>query len=258
MIRAALVVLLAASCTASTNDFPPRAGPTGTGPVTTGPGGSTGGDAGVTDALDGDAGVAVSGRICIVRDLRKLTACDTSTQTGDASGVKVSIGGRSPAASPARTGEFSIVVPLGTDLVWHASGAKFITSAMPFGPDNTIPIVPDTVYTDLLNENHATILQEGQGSVFVRAVTGALPETGVTATTNLVTANAAPLYDANISASDWREVGPTQAAGVIWFPGVQVTTTPARITLSRLGGTPVNVAVSVEDQVITFLTQDVP
>jgi len=256
MTRAALLVLLAA-CTASSNDFPPRSGgATGVGPVTSGPGGTTG-DGGVSDANDGDAGVAVSGRICIVRDLRHLTTCDTLK--GDASVVKVSIGGRAPAAPPAKTGEFSIVAPLGTDLVWHASGTNFITTAMPFGPDNTIPIVPDLVYTDLLNQNHVTLLTEGQGSVFVRAVTGALAESGVSATTTLVTGNVIPLYDADISSTDWREIGPTQAAGVIWFPGVQVTTTtPARITLSRVGGTPVNVSVNVEDQVITFLTQDVP
>ena len=255
MTRAAVLVLLAA-CTGSTNDFPSRSGgPSGVGPVNSGSGGTTG-DGGVTDATDGDAGVAVSGRICIVHDLRHLTVCDTAR--GDASVVKVSIGGRAPAAAPARTGEFSIVAPLGTDLIWHASGTNFITTAMPFGPDNTIPIVPDADYRDLVNQNHLTMLAEGQGSVVVRAVSGALAESGVSATTNLVTANVVPLYDADNSAIDWREIGPTQSAGVMWFPGVQVTTTPARITLSRVGGTPVNVQANVEDQIITFLTQDVP
>jgi hypothetical protein len=257
MTRAALLVLLAA-CTGSSNDFPPRSGgPTGIGPVTTGSGGTIG-DGGIGDGNDGDAGVAVSGRICIVRDLRHLTTCDT-TSRGDASVVKVSIGGRAPAAPPTRTGEFSIIAPLGTDLVWHASGTNFITTAMPFGPDNTIPIVPDVVYRELVNLNHVTVLAEGQGSVFVRAVTGALAESGVSATTTLVTANVLPLYDADTSATDWREIGPTQSSGVMWFPGVQVTTTTqARITLSRVGGTPVNVSVNVEDRVITVLTQDVP
>jgi hypothetical protein len=256
MTRAAVLVLLAA-CTGSPNDFPARSGgPSGVGPVTGGTGGTTG-DGGVSDAIDGDAGVAVTGRICIVRDLRHLTTCDT-TARGDASVVKVTIGGRSPVTPPAKTGEFSIIAPLGTDLVWHASGTNFVTTAMPFGPDNTIPIVVGADYGDLQVQNHLTILAEGQGSVFVRAVRGAVAETGVSATTNLVTANVAPLYDADTSAIDWREIGPTQSSGVMWFPGVQVTTTPARITLSRVGGTPVNVSATVEDQVITFLTQDVP
>jgi len=256
MIRAAMVVLLLASCTASTNDFPTRPGGPGGIVTSPGPGGTTG-DGGVGDASDGDAGVAVSGRICIVRDLRKLTTCDTSVR-GDASVVKVTIGGRSPLAPPAKTGEFSIVAPLGSDLVWHASGTNFVTTAMPFGPDNTIPIVASADYTDLLNQNQVTILAEGQGSVFVRAVSGAVPASGVSATSNLVTGNVVPRYDADTSATDWRELGPTQADGVMWFPGVQVTTTPAQITLTRNGGTPVKLSVNVEDQTITFVTQDVP
>ena len=117
MTRAALLVLLAA-CTASTNDFPTRPG----GPTTivTSPGSpGTTGDGGVGDGNDGDAGVSITGRVCIVADLRSPTICDTRPQA-DASIVKVSIGGRTPAVPPAKTGEFTILVPLGTDLVWHA------------------------------------------------------------------------------------------------------------------------------------------
>lgn len=256
MMRAALVVLLV-GCNASTDDFPTRGGgPTGIGPVTSGSGGTTG-DAGTGDGNDGDAGVTLSGRICIVRDLRKLTTCDTSTR-GDASKVTVSIGGRT-AAPPAKTGEFSILAPLGTDLVWHASGTNFVTTAMPFGPDNLIPIVDSEDYRVLQVDNQLTVLGEGQGSVVVRAVTGAVAASGVSATTTLVSGNVVPLYDADTSATDWRVLGPTQSSGVMWFPGVQVTTTtPGRITLSRNGGPQVPVTVSVEDQTITFLTQDVP
>lgn len=252
MKRAVLIALLAA-CTANSNDYPTRPG--GGGVVIVGGGGGTTGDGGVSDAGDGDAGVAVTGRVCIIKDLRQLTTCDT---TKDASVVKLSIGGRTPASPPARTGEFTIFAPLGTDLVWHATGSNFASSAMPFGTDNLIPIVPDALYNDLLLQNIGSTLPAGQGSVVVRAVTGTVPAVGVAATTTLISGNAIPRYDADTSATDWREVGPTQSAGVVWFPGVQVTTTPARITLTRTGGTPVSVTVNVEDQTITFVTQDVP
>lgn len=230
--------------------------------INTGGGGGTIGDGGLGDGglvgdggAVGDAGVAVSGRVCIVRDLRLPTSCDA---TVSAAGVRVTLGGRTPAAPPAATGEFTIIAPLGTDLVWRATGANLIPTVMPFGTDNTIPVVPDGLYTDLVSQNHAAIAPAGQGSVVVRAVTGASSAPGVTATSNLVSANLTPLYDADNSRTDWREVGPTQSAGVMWFPGVNVTTTPARVTLTRNGGTPVVVSVDVEELAITFVTQDVP
>src|ERR1044071_7460685 len=254
MKRAALIALLAA-CTASSSDYPMRPG--GGGGVIVGGGGSGGttGDGGV-DGGDGDAGVSVSGRVCILKDLRQPTLCDTAQ---DASKVSVSIGGRSPASPPAKTGEFTILAPLGTDLVWHATGLHFTRSAMPFGTDNLVPIVPLALYSDLLLQNMVTLLAEGQGSVVVRAVTGAAPAVGVSANTTLVSGGSVvPLYDADPSPTDWRELGPTQTHGVLWFPAVNDTTTPARITLTRTGGTPVVVSVNVEQQTITFLTQDVP
>jgi hypothetical protein len=255
MTRAALIALLVA-CTANSNDYPLRPGGGGGGVIIGGGGtGGTTGDGGVGDGGDGDAGVSVSGRVCILKDLRQPTLCDTNQ---DASKVSVSIGGRSPASPPAKTGEFTILAPLGTDLVWHATGVNFIRSAMPFGTDNLIPIVPQALYSDLLLQNMVTLLAEGQGSVVVRTVTGAAPAPGVSATTTLVTANVIPLYDADTSPTDWRELGPTQTHGVLWFPGVNDTTTPARVTLTRIGGTPVVMSVNVEEQTITFLTQDVP
>jgi hypothetical protein len=253
MKRAALIALLTA-CTASSNDFPPRPGGGGGGVVSGGGGGTTG-DGGVGDGGDGDAGVSVTGRVCILKDLRQPTLCDTNQ---DASKVSVSIGGRTPVSPPTRTGEFSIFAPLGTDLVWHATGTNFARTAMPFGTDNLVPIVPDALYNDLLLQNIGALLQEGQGSVVVRAVTGAVPATGVSATTTLVSGNVVPRFDADTSATDWREVGPTESHGVLWFPGVQTTTTPARITLTRAPGSPAVVSVNVEEATISFLTRDVP
>lgn len=233
MKRAVLAVLLAA-CRAGAGDRP----------VTDG-GGSMDG---------GDAGASIQGRVCIVKDLRHPTDCDT---TQDASRLTVLLGTRTATAPPTPAGDFEVAAQLGTGLVWHVSGATVVTSAMPFGTDHTIPVVPDDVYNELLGSNQVTIPAEGQGSVVVRVVSGAVPAAGVSATSTLVSGNVVPRYDADSSALDWREVGPTQTAGVLWFPGVEVTASPARIALTPPVGARVDVTVSVEEQAITFVTQDV-
>jgi hypothetical protein len=256
MKRAALALVLVA-CSQSANDFPSHPGGAG-------PGGSSGGGGGLVDAGigdtgvgdAGDAGVPISGRVCIVKDLRTPTVCDT---TKDASVVKVTLGNRTPTAAPARTGEFTIIAELGTALVWHASGTNFVTSVMPYGITNVIPIVPDLFYQDLQNSNSVTTLSEGQGAVLARVVSGTSPAAGVNATSTLVSGNE-PLFDAS-DAQIWGTIGPTKADGAIWFAGVNVTTAPATITFTRPGppvSAPVTAPVNVEDQSITFITQDVP
>lgn len=250
MKRAALALVLAA-CSSSTNDFPPltEGAPPG---GQSGGGTGTTGDAGIGDG-GSDGGVLISGRVCVVKDLRTPTVCDT---TQDASTVKVTLGTRTTTAAPTRTGEFTIVAPLGAP-VWHASCVNFVSSVMPFGPDNTIPIVPDTLYLELLNRNGATVLPAGQGSVLVRVVNGIAPVANVTATTSLVSSNMIPRYDTK-DALIWSPTGPTLANGALWFPGVNVTTAPARITVTPQGGVAVSTQVNVEDQAITFITQDLP
>jgi hypothetical protein len=105
------------------------------------------------------------------------------------------------------------------------------------------------------------IFSEGQGSVLARAVIGTSPVAGVLATSTLASnPTAGPLYpDPNArDGSIWRDTGPTLGNGAIWFPGVAVTTTPALITFTRQGGGSVSTRVNVEDQAITFITQDLP
>jgi hypothetical protein len=254
MTRAALALVLVACSTGGSNDFPTRPGGGGIGVVVGGGGGSggTAGDAGVVGGGD-DAGVLVTGRVCIVKDLRTPITCDT---TKDASIVKVTLGTRTPAVAPAKTGEFTILAQLSTDLVWHATGLNFVPSVMPFGTDHTIPIVPDTLYTEMQSMNNLTILAEGQGSVLARVVSGVSPVANVAATSTLVSGNVIPLYDTK-DGLIWSVTGPTLANGALWFPGVNVTTTPARITFTPQGGAPVSMLVGVEDQAITFVTRDV-
>ena len=198
-------------------------------------------------------GGLIQGRVCIVKDLSNPICCDT---TRDASGVKVTLGGtHTPAVGPDHDGLFMIAAPVGRP-VWRATGAIFVPSVMPWATETTIPIVPDLVYDTARGSSGNVTIAEGQGSVVVRVVRGVAPAAGVAATSALVSANTVPLYDADNSALDWRQIGPTQSAGIVWFPGVNVTTTPAPITLTPMVGTPVTLSASVETGAITFVTQD--
>ncbi|TMQ11772.1 MAG: hypothetical protein E6J90_33550 [Deltaproteobacteria bacterium] len=248
MKRAALVMLLL-GCTAGVNDYPSRPG--GGTVIIGGGSGGTGGDAGVSDG--GDAGVVRTGRLCIVSDLRAPTRCDT---TKDASVLAVSLGAQRPDVPPAKTGEFTIHVQSSTELFWQVTGTNFITTVMRFGSDNTIPVVPDTLYRDLTLQNSVIINAQGQGSVVVRALSGGVPAPGVVGSTTLISGNVIPRYDENSSAVDWNQIGPTQSAGILWFPGVQVTTA-GRITLRPAVGSTVDLNdIKVVDQAITFVAVD--
>jgi hypothetical protein len=256
MKRTVLVVLLAA-CQASTADYPTGPGSPGP-PVTVKP--SDGSDAGVDgDAGDGGLLVPVSARVCIVSDLRTPTVCDPK---GDASRVTVTLGNQHPDAAPAKTGEFTIQAEVGTNLSWQVTGATFIPTVMPFGTTAIIPLVPDQLYNDLLNSNILSV-NTVQGSVVVRVLSGGLPAQGVTATSTLVStsSNTVPVYDEDNSPTNWREIGPTGKAGIIWFAGIDVNQAPGTITLGTItlkptGGTAVPFDVRVVTGAITFVTKD--
>lgn len=250
MKRAALALVLAA-CSASSKDFPPLPEGSGPGGVSGGGGGGTVGDAGVGDG-DGDGGAPIRGRVCIVRDLSKPTDCDPNA---DASRVTVTLGTRKPTTGPDATGMFTIAAPSGSP-VWHATGQVFVTSVMPFGTETTIPIVPDLLYSTVRGSSGDVSIAEGQGSVVVRVVNGVAPVPARTNLTNLGI-TAVPLYATN-NGVVWTEEGPTLVSGAVWFPAVDVTSGPGKtVTLTPQGGaqaiTPVDV---VEDQAITFVTQD--
>jgi hypothetical protein len=243
MKLAVLALVLVTACRASPGDGPPRGG----------------GDAG-TEGDDGGAGIAVSGRVCLLSDLRHPTLCDDQQ---DAQGVKVSLGTRSTTTTD-KAGSFSIIAPLGAGFTWHVTGDvldRIVTSAMPFGTDPTIPVISTQLYRDLLSTNKAEILSQ-QGSIVVRVVSGVTPAPNVSATSTV--AGSLTLYDSNNSALDWNESpsGSTGAGGIVWFPGVPLSVHPptvATITLIAQSGTPVSVTTmaTVEDQVITFVTQDI-
>jgi len=246
-MKLAVLVLLAAcqQGAGSGDDYPPGTG----GPVIIGGGGSGGGG----DAGTGDAGTALRGRVCLLTDLRRVGDSTACAGVG-ANNLVVSLGTRT--ATTAGDGSFTIVAPLGGGLTWHVTGAQIVTSVMPFGADTTLPAISDLVYGELLSTNLVTLADQ-QGSIVVRVVSGVTPVSGTTATSIPAPPRLA-LYDGN-NATVWTEnrVG-TGLRGIAWFADVPLAATGATlatITLTPRGGSPVP-AVPVENQAITFVTQD--
>jgi hypothetical protein len=260
-MKLAMLLALAACQSAGGGDDFPTGGGGGGGPIGVGGGG---GDAGTGDGGDGDAGTQLSGRVCILSDLRRvgdLTACAATK----ANGLVVSIGPLGTrTAITAADGSFTITAPLGGDFTWHVStptgtppGTPIVTSVMPFGADYTIPAISDAVYMELLSTNNVT-LQDLEGSVVVRVVSGLAAVTGVTATSTPAS-NRLALYDGG-DATIWKENVATGAKGMVWFADVPLARTPpttASISLIQQGGRTVKTAATVENQAITFVTADI-
>lgn len=242
------VLLLVAACQAGgVDDYP--IGPGGGGPSGQGPGG--GGDAGVGDGGDGDGGVPLVGKVCLLRDLRNLTLCNDA----EAKGLIVTLGTRT--ASTTDNGVFTIAAPRGSGFTWHVTSTvrdQLITSVMAFGTDNTIPAIRSVDYRALVSSNTVPIGDQ-EGSIVVRVVNGPTPVANVIAGT--VDPDRPVLY-AGDDAEIWD---PTQTLtdarfGVVWFPGVSLTLSPATITLTPQSSTSVTTTATVENQAITFVTRD--
>jgi len=247
-VLAGLVVLLAACQAGAGDDYPPRPG--GGGPVIIGGGGGGGatGDAGVSDGGAGDAGVPVSGRVCVLSDMRQLTKCK---DTG-AGGLKVSLGTGIGTTNP--DGTFSFVAPLGSH-IWHVTGPLITTSVMPLEIDKTIPVMSAEDYVGLLESNRGLMQDEQHGSVVVRVVNGTSPVAGVTATLSPI-ADSETLYDADNNPTVWNTTS-TGSGGVVWVPSVPLSSS-VTITSRTTGGQTGSTSAPVERQSITFVTQSVP
>src|SRR5262245_20740510 len=101
MKLALLALGLVAACRSGAADYP-------IGPGGSGGGRGSGADAGLGDVADadGDAGVQITGRVCVISDLRKPTVCDG----GNADKLTVSIG-TTRTATPNARGDFTITAP---------------------------------------------------------------------------------------------------------------------------------------------------
>ncbi len=195
-----------------------------------------GGDASVPDGTAGD-GAAIMGRVCLLADLRNLEGCASS----GADGLMVTLG--TQVATTAADGTFTMPAPSGSTLVWRVVGTGVVPSRMVFSAFPLIPVVPQTLYDDLLIAN-GVILNAGQGSVVARVVSQGLGVPGVTGT--IVTANQS-FYDGS-SASTWNQ-NSTGNQGVIWIPAVP--TGSANLTLA-VAGSMTSVPVDVDEGGITF------
>jgi hypothetical protein len=240
----ALALALVAACRANPDDYPLGPGGNGGG----GGGGADGGLGDAGDAADGDAGVQISGRVCLITDLQHPTVCNG----GNVNLVTVSIG-TTRTATPDVRGDFTINAPLGPFL-WRVSGRDINTSIVPVGGDNTLPVIDGQLYVEMLASNHVTRPAEGASSTVVRVVRGTAAVAGVTATSVPATADL-PLYDNN-DVLIWRSdnLG-TGANGVVWLPDLPLGTTPSvTVTLTPPQGAVVRTTATLEDQAITFLT----
>ena len=242
MSRAWLLVVLVA-CKSSDGDD-------GEFPVL--PGGGNGGagtvlDAGLPpDTADPDAGTQLTGRVCLVSDLRALTTC-AATGAGN---ITVTLGTRT--ATTMDDGRFTIATPVSTNLVWRASGAGIVSSVMAFGTTTSIPAIGIRDFNDLMNAN-SVVQQADEGAVVARIVRNGTPQTGATAASTPL-AQFPTKYDGATPLA-WTELA-TGAAGTAWLPGVPIGT--ATIAVTPASGTAADVDVRVEDQAITYVTIDLP
>ena len=238
MKRAWLVILLVA-CKSSDNDgFP--VDPGGGGP----PGDRL--DGSTLDAFDPDGNTQLAGRVCLVTDLRALTACAT---TG-ADGLTVTLGTRT--AMTMADGKFTMMTPAGSNLVWRVSGAGIVPSVMPFGPSNSIPAIGVEDFNELQNAN-SVVLTPGDGTIIARVVRNGTPQTGAVASVEPL-AQFATKYDGPAQLA-WTELA-TSTAGTVWIPGAPAGI--AKVTVSPASGDDVIEDVRVEDQSITYVTIDLP
>jgi hypothetical protein len=263
MKRAALALVLAA-CSSSSKDFPvlpEGSGPGGTSGTGTGPGGTVR-DAGV-DGVVSDAGVSITGRVCLIQDLRTpISKCATTgadkltVALGTAHALDAGTTAVVGTATTAADGSFTMVAPLGPGLVWHVTGVALTTSVMDFGTENTIPAMLSELYGNLLKTNLGRLTLDDHGAVALRVVRGVAPVAGIAATV-APTADSDTFYDSANSATDWNQPPSlTQTGGMVWIPDAQLG--PATITLTATGGTTHPVTTTVEDQAITFVTRTIP
>lgn len=248
-MKLALLVPLAvmAACKANPDDYPPGGG--GGGGV-----GGGGADGGVDG--NGDAGAMLRGRVCVIDDLRRVgdpAACATTGVTGLR--LAVSLGTRT--ATPRDDGGFDIQAPLGAGFVWRVNSSQVdtvIPSVMPFGTDNTIPVVRFERYLELLSTNSAMVA-ESEGSIVIRVVKN-------TTTGNIAAASASAVgavrYDTQNDADSWGEIE-TGPFGVVWIAPVDIPNPATSISVTfTTQGTPIGgpLSVTVEPLAITFVTQD--
>ena len=243
-------LLLLAACKAESDDYPVL------------PGGGGGGnfptsmiDAAPGDGITGD-GATLTGRVCLLADLRAVPSATTCATTG-ADGITVTLG--TATAMTIDDGSFSIAMPVGSNLVWTASGAGLVTSLVPLTTAAVIPAIGADLYNDMLGAN-GVIINSGQGALVVRVLRGTVPAADASAA--LVPEATSPALAATVADPlTWLE-DETSSIGMLWIPGIDVPLTSAAapdLTVSLGAETPLQLAnVPIADGALTFLTAQFP
>ncbi|MGE0548464.1 MAG: hypothetical protein AB7O24_32770 [Kofleriaceae bacterium] len=232
-MRAWLLIVVVGCSNGGDNDYKIDHG--GGGGVIGGDGDDSASDAGVDSAADG-----ITGRVCLVTDLRTLSPC---ANTGVAD-LLVQLGTKTTTTND--DGSFTIPTPSGSNLLWRVTGANLAPSAMPFSTSKTIPAINADVYDDLLLSN-GLILSGDQGSLMVRVTRDNTAVVGATATASPESAYA-PYYDSNV-ATVWDQ-DETGSYGVAWIVGAEPGTTTITVTPDL--GTAGMIELPVETGGITF------
>jgi hypothetical protein len=250
-----LPLALVAACKANPDDYPPGGGPGGSGV-------GNGTDAATDGVTDG--GPQLTGRVCVVDDMRKLNVVTECQKMGVLDlHLVVSIGAGTAVRTAMTTddGTFTIGRPQGSGFIWHVDsmgtvGTTVFPSSMPFGTDNTIPALTTDRYGDLLGSNEGgQMLLEGQASIVVRVVNSTVPAVNVVATAPDALTDTR--YDVPNNADVWG-ITQTGASGIAWFPVVQLQQPPVAevVTMRVQGAVVATQSVTLEDQRIMFVTQD--
>ena len=243
-----LVAVAACSSGGGGDDYP--VGPGGSGPPIRG---GTGGaiDAGVDG---GDGGVMLTGRVCVLDDLRdlgKVALCATTT----AGGLNVSLDGKT--AKTSVDGTFVIGAPTSSAPFWKidsGNAGTLVTTFAPLGVDTLIPAITTDRWTQIQAGSTLT-LGDNAGSIIVRVTRAGAPLAGVTATSAPVAG-----FDTRYDGTDkdiWG-IDRTGAQGLVWIPGVQVMPNgmPIGATVTfNAGAAPVPMVTTVWDQAITFVSK---
>ena len=235
-----LSIALVAACTSSRDDLPIEPGGGGgsvpNGPVVQGAGGSTGAP-------------MISGRVCLLTSATTLSQCAAS----GAGGLTVAIGGAQTTTAP--DGTFSLATPSGTNLGFTVSGAGVVTSSQLFSPTNTIPVMSQAMWNQLLAASSIS-LASGTGSIMASIVDASgNPISGVTGTSAPASAFG-PLFDG--SAPGTFVLDATGERGVALFPGVNVGSASLTFNDIATGGESTVAGVQVFDGGITYLETVLP
>jgi len=244
----ACVVLLvvAVGCRGTEGDNPPEP-PGGSGGGASSGGGGGGGSGSGSDSGVTPADAVLMGRVCEVSDPRLLTTCDDTI----ASGVMVAIG--SATATPASSGDFSIIPPNGNNLSWKVTGSTITTTVMPFGTSFEIPSMTTAKYTPFLQAN-GIVEDAGQGAVMVRVLDAGKVLSKATVAASPIAAQYATIYDGQ-SMTLWEQGSGTGANGDAFLYGLADGTTTSIVVTPTGSSTPVTVDdVPIVGGAITFLT----